>query len=194
MDYWNIHDSILEPITYENLVLMAKNINPEHGRTLRDEFVRLMQENCQEALELFDEHYDDIYAAAFPTSVELTNHPDWPEERVEALARDVYQWLIDHEMWIDTCIYFNGKRWSTTDGKQFRYNGEPFEDEADPRDYFEYVAKEHILSMSFEGTLYEVLNACCPGWVKLESEFMKIFQRHGCYFEMGHAWNLTCYV
>jgi len=81
------------------------------------------------------------------------------------------------------------------DGKEvFRYNGEPFIEEGyDPRNYFEYVAKNHILSMSFEGDLYSILNAYTPGWTKLEAEFQKIFEKHGCYYEMGHAWNLTCY-
>jgi len=198
MSQLDLHEALVPPITYENLVLMAKNLNPEHGRTLRDEFITLLNVNCAEAIEMFDEHESEIYEAAFPQPVELVNHADWDEARVEALAKDVYEWLKDHGMWVDICMYFNGKRWSTEskeNGKSvFRYNGEPFVDEADPRDYFEYVANPHILSMSFEGELYEVLNACRPGWVKLENEFQKIFQKHGCYFELGHAWNLTCYV
>lgn len=62
----------------------------------------------------------------------------------------------------------------------------------DPRDYFKYVNSDHILSMSFEGPLYGVLNAYCPGWTKLEAEFQKLFEKYGLYYEMGNAWNLTC--
>lgn len=115
----------------------------------------------------------------------------------ERLATEIFEWLVKHEMWVDVCIYFNGKRWSTSNHKDcmdFCYNEHRyFEDEADPENYFEYVNKPNILSMSFEGPLYHVLNAYRPGWVKLEDEFSKIFEKYGLYYEMGHAWNLTCY-
>jgi hypothetical protein len=32
-----------------------------------------------------------------------------------------------------------------------------------------------------------------PGWVKLEDEFSKLFNKYGYYHEMGHAWNLAAY-
>jgi hypothetical protein len=114
----------------------------------------------------------------------------------EQLATEIFEWLVEHKMWIDVCIYFNGIRWSTNnkEANEFCYNEHKyFEDEADPKDYFEYVNEPNILSMSFEGPLYHVLNAYVPGWVKLEDEFRKIFEKYGLYYEMGHAWNLTCY-
>ena len=119
------------------------------------------------------------------------------KRRNEALAKDIRNWLLDHEMWIDTCIYFNGKAYSTHDKKEdrFYYNDRDhlieLENE-DPRDYFEYVNSDHILSMSFEGPLYDVLNAYVPGWTRLEAEFQKLFEKYGLYYEMGNAWNLTC--
>ena len=115
---------------------------------------------------------------------------------IEELATEIENFLRNNEMLSDVCIYFNGKRWSTHDKKtnEFCYNEHRyFEDEADPRDYFEYVAEPNILSMSFEGPLYHVLNSYVPGWVKLEDEFRNIFEKYGVYYEMGHAWNLTCY-
>ena len=114
----------------------------------------------------------------------------------ENLAKDIFNWLNEHEMWIDVSIYFDGKCWSTTnkDNTDFTYNeGKYFEYDDEPTRYFEYVAENHILSMSFEGDLYHVLNAYVPNWVKLESEFQAIFEKHGVYYEMGNAWNLTCY-
>ncbi len=114
----------------------------------------------------------------------------------ENLAKDIFDWLNEHEMWIDVSIYFDGKCWSTMnkDNTDFTYNeGKYFEYEDEPTKYFEYVAKDHILSMSFESDLYNVLNAYVPNWNKLESEFQAIFEKHGVYYEMGNAWNLTCY-
>ena len=117
-------------------------------------------------------------------------------EQTEQLATEIFNWLVEHEMWIDIAIYFNGKCWSTSnqDHTEFCYNeNKYFEYEAEPKDYFDYVREPNILSMSFEGNLYDVLNGCVSGWIKLESEFRKIFEKYGLYFELGNAWNLTCY-
>lgn len=195
-----LHDNILLPVTYDDLILMAQNINPASGVTLRDEFKKLLKERVEDALEDFDAHIDEMYEAAFPDERgELQNAPGWDSERLEALAHEIYQWLRDHDMWIDVCIYYDGKR-MCTDVKDdngewvFRYNGEPFiEEDVDPRDYFEYVADPHIISMSFEGALYEVLNGYCAGWTKLEAEFSELLSKHGLYYELGHAWNLSCW-
>lgn len=117
-------------------------------------------------------------------------------EQKEQLATEIFNWLVEHELWVDIQIYFNGKCWSTSnqDHTEFCYNeNKYFEYEAEPKDYFEYVREPNILSMSFEGSLYDVLNGCVSGWVKLEDEFRKIFEKHGLYFELGNAWNLTCF-
>ena len=58
----------------------------------------------------------------------------------------------------------------------------------DPHAYFEYAAYNHILSMSFEGPLYERINyRGTPSWLS------DIFNEYGVYYEQGNAWNLTCY-
>ena len=117
-------------------------------------------------------------------------------KKTENLAKDIHKWLVNHEMWIDINIYFNGKCWSTSSelDTEFCYNeNRYFEYEADPKCYFEYVANPHILSMSFEGILYDVLNGYLHGWIKLEAEFKAIFEKYGLYFELGNTWNLTCF-
>lgn len=194
-------DNILLPITYDALVLMAQNINPASGVTLYDEFKKLLNERVEDALEDFDAHVDEIYAAAFPDEIgELENAHGWDSERLEALAKEIYQWLRDHEMWIDVSIYYDGKCMGTSgkdeNGKNvYRYNGEPFiEEDVDPRDYFEYVAEPHVLSMSFEGPFYEVLNGYCRDFANLEDEFSALLRKHGLYYELGDAWNLSCNV
>lgn len=116
---------------------------------------------------------------------------------IEQLAKEIHSFLVSHEMWVDVYIYFNGKCWGTSNSNntEFCYNqNKYFEYEADPKDYFEYVREpKNILSMSFEGALYDVLNGYVSGWVKLENEFRKIFEKYGLYFELGNAWNLTCF-
>ena len=75
------------------------------------------------------------------------------EKKREELATEIFEWLVKNELWIDVCIYFNGKRWSThnRETKEYYYNQHKYyEDEADPRNYFDYVREpENILSMSF---------------------------------------------
>lgn len=117
-------------------------------------------------------------------------------KKTEQLATEIFNWLNDKEMWMDVTIYFNGKCWSTSneDNTEFCYNERRyFEYEADPKNYFEYVREPNILSMAFEGALYEVLNGYSYGWVKLEEELKNIFEKYGLYFELGNAWNLSCF-
>lgn len=116
---------------------------------------------------------------------------------MELLARDIFNWCVSKELWGDNIIYFNGKAWSSSStwsgvkGKKIGDELYEYEDR-NPLDYFEYANPE-ILSMSFEGALYHVLNGYVPGWTKLEAEFSKLFKKYGLYYECGHAWNLAAY-
>lgn len=119
------------------------------------------------------------------------------KNKYELLANDIYNWCIKHELWGDNCIYFNGKAWASWNewhGEQGSQLNERLYEykNRNPKEYFEYANTE-TLSMSFEGPLYRVLNAYTPGWVKLESEFGKLFEKYGLYFELGHAWNLSAF-
>lgn len=190
MDHFNIHDTILYPLTYDDLVLMAQNINPASGATLRGELEELLKSKAEECLELFDEYQDEIYEAAFPDD-RLERDKNYPVDVVDRLAYDIYCLLLRHGIWQDVCIYYNDKRLSSDDGNEFRYNGIPFiKEEINPRDYFEYVRNPHVLSMSFEGPFYRILNGYHDGDV--EAEFSKLLNQYGLYYELGDAWNLTC--
>lgn len=118
------------------------------------------------------------------------------EKQIEKLAVEIRTFLLNHDMWADTTIYFNGKCFSTYDKEtgKFYYNDPKhlvvIEDE-DPRDYFEYVAEDHILSMSFEGSVCHMLSyGTTPG---IKRQFDKIFEKYGIYYELGNHWNFTCY-
>lgn len=190
MDNFDVNDTILYPITYSDLVLMAQNINPNFGRTLREELRNLLREKTREALELFDEHEQEIYAEAFEDESEEEN--SLGAEKTEALAWDIYKLLRKHKIWMDTRIYFNGKCLSTSnrgaDNKwEFRYNGDPFIlEDIQPQDYFDYAGS--ILSMSFEGPFYEAMNYSGGSVI---DEFNELLKRYGVYYELGNTWNLT---
>lgn len=119
------------------------------------------------------------------------------ENKMELLAKDIYKWCVKKGLWGDNIIYFDGKAWSSSSewcgvqGKQIAENLYEYEGK-NPKDYFEYGNPE-TLSMSFEGPLYEVLNAYRPGWTRLEQQFSKLFAKYGLYYEMGYAWSLSAY-
>lgn len=123
------------------------------------------------------------------------------KEQIEEMAVEIRKFLLEHEIWQDVTIYFNGKAFSTSDGTKFYYNDPEhlvvLEDE-DPRKCFDYVNPDHILSMSFEGPLYDCLNMNGEygyAFENMVSEGLhRIFSKYGCYCELGNAWNLTLYL
>lgn len=190
----DVHEEILTAITYNDLVLMAKNINPETG-DLTDEFLTLLDKQVQEAKELFSLHYDDICKeAGIGGDAEQQDNIPLSKETIAALAKEIYDFLIKEEMWSDVSIYFNGICWSTSDakGNDLHDNKEKiFVYEAEPRDYFQYVrAQGNILSMTFEGPLYYALNYNYDN--RQSEELSEIMRKYGLYYELGNAWNLTC--
>lgn len=113
--------------------------------------------------------------------------------QIEDLADEIYQLLKKHDMWSDTFIYFNGCRIGNKDAEgHYHYNGKVYmEPDMDPRTYFEYVNPDHILSMSFEGPVYHMLNY--DEYPSVRKKFDAIFKKYGLYYELGNAWNLSCY-
>ena len=118
-------------------------------------------------------------------------------ERMENLAKDIYDWCIENELWGDNCIYFNGKAWASWadwHGEVGRkINDRLYEyDNKNPVVYFEY-ANPNTLSMSFEGVLNYVLNGYTAGCDKLINQFNKLFEKYGLWWEQGFAWTLSAY-
>lgn len=198
-DNFSIHDTMLPAVSFSAISLMLRNTRPEELYRFHSEVKKMMDDLVEDAMHDMELHWAEIWADAFPDDDEkpLENAPGWDSERLEKLAWDIYNYLRRHEMWIDICVYFDGKRMSTArkagDDWEFRYNGEPFiEDGFDPRDYFEYAMNPHIISMSFEGPFYNVVNGYSgrAGDV-LMSEFEDLLMSHGLYMELGDAWNAS---
>lgn len=114
----------------------------------------------------------------------------------KGLADELLDCLIKHELWVDCRIYFNGMAYSTDDnhGRHSYNNPRKVYKLTDiyPQDFFDYNGD--ILSMSFEGPLYEALNGYLgAGGDEVERELSDILEKHGLYYELGNAWNLSVY-
>lgn len=113
------------------------------------------------------------------------------KELIEKFAYDIMDYLTKYGLDSDVCIYFNNKR------IQHEYNWREenptpkliVKEDISPFDYFEYANHDHILSMSFEGPLYDSLNY--SGYK--EAGLRELFEKYGVYWELGNAWNLSAY-
>lgn len=194
----NMADSLLDGFTLRQVVDALHN---EPGPLTEEVLKKVVNDMLVTQLEdlwaIVNENDEEIIAAAYegrsdnPYKVPIFDM-DW-YDRAEALANDIYTWCLEHDCWHDVYIYYNGKRMGTS-GKDktgktvYRYGGTPFiEDNMDPRDYFAYVREPNILSMSFEGALYDILNN--HDMFALQD----LFSKYGLYYESGNAWNLSAY-
>lgn len=109
------------------------------------------------------------------------------EKRNEELANDIRDFLLKNSLSVDTRIYFNGKCYDWCDGDYY-YKEPKIMENIKATDYFEY-AKNKSVSMSFEGALYDIMNY--GEYPDTREEFDAIFDKHNCYYELGHAWNLS---
>ena len=100
--------------------------------------------------------------------------------------------LVANDISHDVSIYYNNKRMKNNYDWRSDENvvSVVVEEDFNPHDYFEYAAHNHIMSMSFEGGLYHVLNY---SFGRTEDEFRKLLEKYGVYYELGNAWNLTVY-
>lgn len=114
---------------------------------------------------------------------------------IENLAGEIVVFLKAYDIADAVSIYYNGnviRSKADYDRNSLSYSYTWIKTEnVDPHDYFEYAAYDHILSMSFEGGLYDLLNY--SGGSTMD-KFMKIFEKYGLYYELGNAWNLSCYL
>lgn len=130
----------------------------------------------------------------------MKNYNPKPAEfktKPEKCALDIINFLLKHSMWIDTCIYANGKRFTCYDGEHHQYDNTWdcvfVEEDKNPKDYIEYSGD--FLTMSFEGPLYEVLNDYYPMKLcdKYREELDEICKKYNKYWELGYSWSLSLY-
>lgn len=113
------------------------------------------------------------------------------KDEIEVLAEEVYSFLVKHEMWFDTSIFYNGKK-KTAKGSV--KEGFVVEEDVEPDEYVGYCMHPNILTMIFEGPLCYLLNyAYDEESEKLIEEFKAIFSKHNLFYELGYSWSLSCY-
>lgn len=115
------------------------------------------------------------------------NRKTLTKKNIEAMAYAIMEQLIKHHADEDVKIYFNDCSIRTDKGGEGTRIATKIKDEK-PHDYFEYAAYDHILSMSFEGRLYDIIDSN-----GIPSYIQKIFDKYGVCSELGNMWNLTCY-
>jgi len=200
--YMSKGDSLLDGFTVKQLIDALHSGEPIIDETAVRRIVKdMLKTQISDMNAIIDENMEEIIAAAYkgrdddPNKGSFYDH-DWAD-RAEKLAKEIYDLCIKYGFWIDVAIYYNGKRMSSwyedDQGKtQYDYNGKPhFAEGYDAKDHFEYVRDPNILSMSFEGPVYEAINGC--GNVRFVNELCSLFSKYGLYYEMGNAWNLSAY-
>jgi len=117
--------------------------------------------------------------------------------KIEELVREIENFLKENDLLGDVCIYFNNKRhyWHNKYDEKWNFLGFgcDVQEDISPLDYFEYVNTKHILSMSFEGSFYHVLNGWDEYSDQMQQKFTAILSKYNLYYELGNAWNLSCY-
>lgn len=118
------------------------------------------------------------------------------ERQIEELAVEVREFLLRCGMWHDVDIYFNDKRFSQTDpidGKTYPNDREHLfvENGISPYEFIGSANSEHILSMAYDGSAYDMIcRGSCP---EIKREFDAIFEKYGLYYEFGDSCNFSCY-
>jgi len=127
----------------------------------------------------------------------------------EKLARAIHKFLLERDMWQDVRIYFDGKAFCAcpvyvddngdqlkgyrSGAKNINYNNPDYLHVIEyikPSDYTEYYSEGNI-TMTFEGVFYEALNYGEFDGGRTVTEFSKLLEAHGFYYELGNSWNLA---
>ena len=118
------------------------------------------------------------------------------QARNKRLMEEIIRYLCKHDMFIDTCFYTNGRKYSPDKGKsgvecstyghKYYYHGN-----WDVTQQIEYN-NPNTVTMTFEGPLYMAYNGYIS-YPPAEEDIQKIAEKYGLYPEQGHAWSLAFY-
>lgn len=191
--YFCEKDNALDGITLEDVVLALHNESGVLTKEKLNSVVRrILDSRTQDLWNIVHANDKEIIDLAYdgrsddPNKNNILFDPKWAKESM-ALCNDIIQWLVKNDCWKDACIYVNGDRILVDGVNNVGVISLKIEKNKDPKDYFEYVREPNILSMAYDGKLYKILN--------YEDMFAlnDVFKKHGLYYEMGNAWNLSAY-
>lgn len=100
-------------------------------------------------------------------------------KRNESLVKELKDMLIESGLFSNVGIYFNNKYISEDKKKE----------DVDVKKYLEYCNPKTV-SMTFEGSLYEIINYSGG---KIVRDLESLFKKYNLYYELGYAWSLSLY-
>lgn len=107
------------------------------------------------------------------------------KKKIEQIAYVIMFTLKEYSLHNYVRLYFNNKVLEFD-----RYDCLVTTDDVSPLDYFKYANRHHIISMSFEGSLYDYIY---NHYFEFPKELEEIFKLEGIYWELGDRWNCTFY-
>lgn len=118
------------------------------------------------------------------------------QTRNKRLMEEIIRYLCKHGMFIDTCFYTNGRKYSPDQGKsgvECSTYGHKYYDHGDwdVTQQIEYN-NPNTVTMTFEGPLYMAYNGYVS-YPPAEEDIQKIAEKYGLYPEQGYAWSLAFY-
>lgn len=130
------------------------------------------------------------------TSYKVTKK-DFAKTGASECALRFIDFCLKHELWIDTSVYVDGKRYGCK-GPDGHYHYDNTwdcvfcEDDINPKDYLDYAGT--FMSVATEGPLYDMINYNCDSYTEAcLDEMSDIFDDYGKYCESGNAWNFSLY-
>ena len=107
------------------------------------------------------------------------------KQMIEEMADEIAKYCYKNN-YGDVILYYNNKRRFID---YYGHERDEIQENINPHDYMEYVAYDHILSISSEGGLdleYEAFYVEKGG-------IEEIFNKYGCYSELGTGWYTSLY-
>lgn len=104
--------------------------------------------------------------------------------------------MIAEGLWRDVDIFFNSKELTQRDPESGQYFDNDREhlielENINPRKHVGHAARNHILSMAFDGDVLDMFHK--RGHSEVRERISRLLEKYGVYYEFGEACTLTCH-
>ena len=162
MNAFDIYETLLPPLRYDDFILMAQNSNPQYT-TLRDEVRRLLTQRRSELWEMFLEHEEDILREAFPERVQQLTHNGkcvYTEDDFRGYGELSTGDLVNGEVIHNLMDLLPPAYYSSS----LAQVGEPYDSvQADDGKYYPTYATFRLVAMEGEHEIWEYCGDCLKG-------------------------------